>query len=1296
MPKSLRVAPEHIKTVKSALQRQGFRRQKDLAEALKLSPSTISKFLNGKSVDVANFVTICQLLELESSKIIFKVCEDIDDSINNNVFPGFKLRYKLQVQEKEMSVLAWSPDGSMLAAASSKYSPSFAQKHEIVRLGEVRVWNTKSGEFIQRLEFSENIEGLEFSENIGYLLPSLTVPKLTWSPDGDKIVAGYRNIHLWDVKTGKLLQILQEHTSLLSSLSWSPFGKLLASGSVGGTIRCWNTENGELYETLKEKNHSVFGSNFTLAWVSNGQVLISGSSDGVVRNWDAKTWELLKINEVVRGGINFITSSSDGKMIALACTDGSVRILSPHTYRQVNILEGHKAEVICICFSSNDSFLASKSTDGAVLLWNCKTWEQIVNLDKLTSFFDGDLSLAFHPTQPILATIGESEDVIRIWDLDYDILLNKTSSTPSIYYINAKAVLVGESGVGKSGLGIRMAEKNFRITESTHGAQFWQIPVTQRISSPSDNVEIQAELTLWDLAGQPDYHIVHQLFLNDTDVALLLFDCSDAAEPFRGVPYWAKVLKKQAPDNALKYLISARCDVSPPTVNQPDIYQILAAYNLDGYFCTSAKIGDGVEEVLQKLLESIPWDQLPRTTTPKLFQVIREYFLERKEDGDTLIPFAQVKQEVEQRYTERSPTQAELDTVVSLLQARGLVHRLEPTPNLAYVFLKPELINQYASSIIQAARNHPQGIGAILERDVICADFTISGFNRLKPSEEKIVLESSIELFIGCDLCFREMGMLVFPSQLNAPRREPDSHHPPTEVTYEFSGSIEATYASLVVRLSYTDYFQLHELRRYSAEFFRNEHRLGFATEQVEEGTGELEIYFYSGVSDFDRITFTRFITDHLRTKGIDIYERIRLYCPNSNCRKEVTNREAIEARIEAGKLDIPCQYCGTNVIIPESIEEHYRSSGDYRRKQVELKRIVEQRTKQEIAAFKADQKEYTMEQDTRLYLLHLSDIHLVTPAQARRYRTQLETDLKRELKVNRLHYLIISGDIANRSTKEEYDAAFELVDKLVKRFGLDSSRVVIVPGNHDLNWDLSEEAYPFIPKRKLPDPLPQGKYISAGDAGALLQDEKLYRNRFNYFNDHFYRRVYPGQEYPTDYAKQGILHFLPEDKILFLALNSCWEIDHYNKNRASINPDAIANACDRLLENNYEDWLKIAVWHHPITGQETMNDDFMQQLTVNGFQICMHGHIHEAKEGFYKYDNRRGLHIIGAGTFGAPTHQQVSGIPLQYNLLCIDPETDILTVETRRKEKVNGAWKADARWGDANDPKPRYTIQLG
>ena len=86
---------------------------------------------------------------------------------------------------------------------------------------------------------------------------------------------------------------------------------------------------------------------------------------------------------------------------------------------------------------------------------------------------------------------------------------------------------------------------------------------------------------------------------------------------------------------------------------------------------------------------------------------------------------------------------------------------------------------------------------------------------------------------------------------------------------------------------------------------------------------------------------------------------------------------------------------------------------------------------------------------------------------------------------------------------------------------------------------------------------------------------------------------------------------------------------------------------------------------------------------------------MHEAKDENFQYDTGRGLRIIAAGTFGAPAKEQVTGIPLQYNLLTLNPETGVLTVETRKKEKTDGAWSADASWRDKNNPKPRYEIRL-
>lgn len=65
MPRSVRVRPKFISQVKSALPRNGYIRQTDLAEHLQISQSTVSSFLNGRAVDYLNFREICRALGLE-------------------------------------------------------------------------------------------------------------------------------------------------------------------------------------------------------------------------------------------------------------------------------------------------------------------------------------------------------------------------------------------------------------------------------------------------------------------------------------------------------------------------------------------------------------------------------------------------------------------------------------------------------------------------------------------------------------------------------------------------------------------------------------------------------------------------------------------------------------------------------------------------------------------------------------------------------------------------------------------------------------------------------------------------------------------------------------------------------------------------------------------------------------------------------------------------------------------------------------------------------------------------------
>ena len=254
--------------------------------------------------------------------------------------------------------------------------------------------------------------------------------------------------------------------------------------------------------------------------------------------------------------------------------------------------------------------------------------------------------------------------------------------------------------------------------------------------------------------------------------------------------------------------------------------------------------------------------------------------------------------------------------------------------------------------------------------------------------------------------------------------------------------------------------------------------------------------------------------------------------------------------------------------------------------------------------------------------ILNLSDIHLGTINQAQKYFMQIKSDLVNELKIKKLDYIVASGDIANYSTPEDYEASVDLFSQLIDNFMLDSDKVIVVPGNHDLNWDISKESYKFEYKDNLSGKLTEGRYILAGDQGALICDDDLYQQRFFNFNEYFYKKLF-NKDYPLNFENQAIVHDYNNDKLLFLALNSCWEIDHEFRDRSGINGEALTNAFKKIIAPQYNGWLKIAVFHHPVSGPQMMKCiDFLEQLSVQGFQIIIHGHIHEAIEGYHKYDS--------------------------------------------------------------------------
>ena len=148
---------------------------------------------------------------------------------------------------------------------------------------------------------------------------------------------------------------------------------------------------------------------------------------------------------------------------------------------------------------------------------------------------------------------------------------------------------------------------------------------------------------------------------------------------------------------------------------------------------------------------------------------------------------------------------------------------------------------------------------------------------------------------------------------------------------------------------------------------------------------------------------------------------------------------------------------------------------------------------------------------------------------------------------------------------------------------------MAIVPGNHDLNWDLSKQAYEIQRREDYKGSLDEEDILNndiiVDGNFVLVPEQQQYEERFQNFSN-FYENVI-GRSYPRQYRQQYELRHFPEQNLLILGLNSAWKLNHDKnyRSRASINSDAINNAFGEINHTpTYRDSkLKIAVWHHPL-----------------------------------------------------------------------------------------------------------------
>jgi len=103
-----------------------------------------------------------------------------------------------------------------------------------------------------------------------------------WSPDGSRIVTcGAKLITVLDANKLDTIMILTGHRDWVSSVSYSPDGRYIASGGDDGTIKIWDATTGALVRTLKGHSYGVS----RVSYSPDGRYIFSCGSDATVRVW---------------------------------------------------------------------------------------------------------------------------------------------------------------------------------------------------------------------------------------------------------------------------------------------------------------------------------------------------------------------------------------------------------------------------------------------------------------------------------------------------------------------------------------------------------------------------------------------------------------------------------------------------------------------------------------------------------------------------------------------------------------------------------------------------------------------------------------------------------------------------------------------------------------------------------------------------------------------------------------------------------------------------------------------------